>query len=1346
MQRVEDEEKTGEKVFSYEKEKETIAVAAAKVAVDTIEAMAVGLALLNVMDGKTVAVNPAFEKLTGYTKSELVKRDGAELVRRLIKPEDQEKAVRAYQAILAGKTPAPEALVLVSKDGRQVPITFTVSFMRDAEGKPATVIVTLTDITEFKRVEEALQESEDRYRDLVEHSHDLICTHDLQGHILSVNQGAAKLLGYDPSALLKKNIRDILVPEVRDEFGVYLATVRRQGVAHGFMLIQTGTGERRIWEYNNTLRTEGVAIPIVRGMAHDVTERKRAEEQVRSRAENMVAVSKLAIKLADARPDTELFELIAEELKSLTGALATSISTYDAKSQELTVEYIAVRSPILSRVNKLLGRNIIGMQIPVNPEMLKRMLTEVITISEDLSETTFGAIPQPVGAAIQRAIGIGYFTGLALYSGDELVGTAVLAMPKGQPPLPADMMKAFAYVVTASLRRRQVEKVLRESEERYRTLVENVPIGIYRTTPGPTGRFLMANPAFLRVFGFETEEELKQISVVDLYMNPDERKAFSDNLLAQGGVAGVEMQLRRKDGTLMWGSVTARVARDEQTGGTAYFDCTIEDITGRKEVEEQIRQNTARAEALAAISQVLAESGLDYQSALDTVACRTAELIGDGCLVTLVSGDGRCLHPVALYHPNQEALAFMRYLLISTPQRVGEGITGRVAQTGEPALVPVVPQDQVRALFKPEYLPYLERFGVHSLLIVPLRAGSQVIGTMGLMRDDPGCPHTADDRLFLQSIADRAALAIANARLFEETSRRNRELELLNRVIAASAPEVEPKMVLETACRELALAFDVPQAVAILLNEGKTEEEVVAEYSSASSEHRRAEGRSPVLNETIPVKGNLSFQSLLTQKAPLAIDDAQSDPRLAPIHDLMRQRGTASLLILPLTIKGNVVGNLGLEAVEPRHFSAQEVSLASSVADQVSGALAQARLEEERRRLEEQYHRAQKMEAVGQLTAGIAHDFNNLLTAVNGFTELLGLQLPPDDPLQEYVGKVLDSGQRAADLVGHLLAFARKQILEPQVLDLNAVVAEMEVMLQRIIGEHIDLKTILSPDLWPVKVDAARTEQVIVNLAVNARDAMPDGGKLTIETVNVALDEDYVTDHLGAKPGDYVLLAVSDTGVGMSREVQAHIFEPFFTTKKRGEGTGLGLATVYGIVKQSGGDIQVYSEEGHGTTFKIYLPSTKEVTQPLRRPGIEEKLPSGNETLLLVEDDASVRELVQLVLQEQGYSVLEAEDGQEALRLAAGHSGPVHLLLVDMVMPGMNGVSVAERLARTHPGLKTLFMSGYTDGATTHQDMLKPDAAFLQKPFSSMALVRKVRQVLDAPRPGEQTSPDDQDR
>jgi len=672
----------------------------------------------------------------------------------------------------------------------------------------------------------------------------------------------------------------------------------------------------------------------------------------------------------------------------------------------------------------------------------------------------------------------------------------------------------------------------------------------------------------------------------------------------------------------------------------------------------------------------------------------------------------------------------------------------------------------------------------------------------------------------------------------EEIRRRNRELALLNRIIAASVSEPKPELILETACRELALAFDVPQAAAALLNEQKTGAVIVAEYLT--------EGRPSGLNEIIPVEGNPSFQYLLSRKAPLAVDDAQHDPRLAPIHDLMRRRGTVSLLLLPLIVKGEVVGSLGLDATSPRHFTPEEVSLAWNVADQVASALARAWLDEERRRLsaaieqtaesvvitdtegtilyvnpaferttgysraeavgrnphilksgkqdaafykelwdtitagrvwqgrfinrrkdgtlyiedatitpvrdergtivnyvavkrdvtrelqlEEQYYQAQKMEAVGQLTAGIAHDFNNLLTAINGFAELMQLQLPPEDPLQELVGQLLSSGRRAAALIRQLLTFSRRQIIEPQVLNLNDVVIEMERMLRRVIGENIELETVLAPNLWPVEVDRAQMEQVVVNLAVNARDAMPNGGKLIIETANVVLDDEYVARHLEVQPGEHVLLSVSDNGVGMSLEVKAHLFEPFFTTKERGKGTGLGLATVYGIVKQSGGSIWVYSEEGEGTTFKIYLPRAKGVPQPLRPPEAGREIPSGVETVLVVEDDDGVRELAQRVLQRQGYTVLTARNGQEALELSNRHPTPIHLLLTDVIMPGLSGRELAEQLQAHRPDLKLLFMSGYTDEAIARHGVLSPGVALVQKPFSPVELARKVRAVLD---------------
>lgn len=387
---------------------------------------------------------------------------------------------------------------------------------------------------------------------------------------------------------------------------------------------------------------------------------------------------------------------------------------------------------------------------------------------------------------------------------------------------------------------------------------------------------------------------------------------------------------------------------------------------------------------------------------------------------------------------------------------------------------------------------------------------------------------------------------------------------------------------------------------------------------------------------------------------------------------------------------------------------------------------------QERRQWEEQYYQAQKLEAIGRLTTGIAHDFNNMLTAINGFAELLQAELLPDDPLREMADKILRSGRHATDLVRQLLIFSRKQIIEPRILTLNKVVTEMNKMLQRIIGENIELKILLTPELWPVKADPSQMEQVILNLAINARDAMPEGGRLTIETNNVVLDETYPTHHLGAQPGEYVLLTLSDTGHGMSPEVKAHIFEPFFTTKDIGQGTGLGLATVFGIVKQNGGDIWVYSEEGIGTTFKIYLPRAEHATLPLASPEIGAEMPTGDETILLVEDDLAVREVARRVLEKQGYTLLEVQNGQAALLLFSQYTGKIDLLLTDVIMPEISGKALSQKAIGLSPGLKTLFMSGYTDETITHHGVLEPGVAFLQKPFSPMTLARKVRAVLDS--------------
>jgi signal transduction histidine kinase/CheY-like chemotaxis protein len=381
--------------------------------------------------------------------------------------------------------------------------------------------------------------------------------------------------------------------------------------------------------------------------------------------------------------------------------------------------------------------------------------------------------------------------------------------------------------------------------------------------------------------------------------------------------------------------------------------------------------------------------------------------------------------------------------------------------------------------------------------------------------------------------------------------------------------------------------------------------------------------------------------------------------------------------------------------------------------------------------LEKQYRQAQKMEAIGQLTAGIAHDFNNLLMAINGFAELMKFRLPKESPFQDMASRIVASGESAANLIRQLLIFSRKQIVEPQVINLNETVTEIDKMLRRIIGENIDLQTDLAPGLWPTKLDSSQLEQIIVNLAINARDAMPTGGLLALETSNVQIKHQ-TSDLLGLEPGDYVVLTVVDSGIGMDEETKSHIFEPFFTTKEHGKGTGLGLATVYGIVRQNYGDIKVYSKPGEGSTFEVYLPRATEIsaTNPSEMPASTMSL--GSETVLLVEDSSAVRELVTLTLSAQGYNIVKASNGEEALSLFKNYDGRIDLLLTDIVMPHMGGKELADRIIELDPAIKVIFTSGYTDEAISHYGMLDPEITFLQKPFSPGALVAKVREVLDA--------------
>jgi len=418
-------------------------------------------------------------------------------------------------------------------------------------------------------------------------------------------------------------------------------------------------------------------------------------------------------------------------------------------------------------------------------------------------------------------------------------------------------------------------------------------------------------------------------------------------------------------------------------------------------------------------------------------------------------------------------------------------------------------------------------------------------------------------------------------------------------------------------------------------------------------------------------------------------------------------------------------------AGETRWFQTIKVPLRSP-AEGTATLLGVATEITERKRLEEQLLQSQKMEAVGQLAGGVAHDFNNILTAIVGYTDLLAAELASNVRQLEDLEEIRKAARRAAALTRQLLAFSRKQVLEPRIIDVNAVVLNLDKMLRSLISENIELKTDLADNLGAARADPNQIEQVIMNLAINARDAMPDGGTVTIETGNVTLDDAYAGQHVSVIPGEYVMLAVSDTGCGMDAKTQSRIFEPFFTTKPAGRGTGLGLSTVYGIVKQTGGNIWLYSEPGKGTTFKVYLPAIAALPEDIGKVAPAEAPRRGAGTVLVVEDDEQLRRLTHRALDAQGYTVLVADRGATALDIARRHKGEIDLLLTDVIMPDTNGRKLAETIRAARPGMRVLYMSGYPDGAIASHGMLEPGVAYLAKPFTTEAITRRVREVLEA--------------
>jgi PAS domain S-box-containing protein len=777
------------------------------------------------------------------------------------------------------------------------------------------------------------------------------------------------------------------------------------------------------------------------------------------------------------------------------------------------------------------------------------------------------------------------------------------------------------------------EAALRESEQRYRNIFENAVEGIFQATA--EGKYLSVNPAFARMCGFGSPEEMiDEITDIarQLYLDARDRSRIKRLYEHPGVVRGFETRFRRKDGGVIWVSITARSVKDE-TGNVLYYEGTIEDITERKLAEEALRGSEGR---LADIINFLPDATFVIDTAGNVIAWNRAMEEMTGLKAEQMVGKGGYEHAIPFYGTRRPVLINLA----------------------------LASDEEAEKLY-----PYIARDGdilVSETYVARLKGGLHLWLKASPLYDSSGNVVGA-----IESARDVTARKRAEEALRESEERYRQLFEMESDAI-----------------------FLVDNATGAIL-------EVNASACGLYGYSRE---------EMLRVKNT----DLSAEPEDTTAATRQRRPRV-PVRYHRRKDGT----VFPVEITA-------------RHFNwrGREVHVAA-----VRDISFRMEAEEEKRRLQAQLLQAQKMEAIGTLAGGLAHDFNNLLQAVQGYAELVLLVKKKDEPGQRELHEIIRAAKRGTELTRQLLTFSRKVESKLQPMDVNRRVEQVKELLARTIPKMIEIELRLADDLKIVDADPTQIEQVLMNLAVNAKDAMPEGGKLFIETRNVSLDKGYCDTHLGVKPGDYVLLMVSDTGYGMDQETLEHIFEPFFTTKGVGRGTGLGLAMVYGIVKSHNGYITCYSEIGHGTTFKIYLPTVEEAPE-VPRDRVERLPEGGTETILLVDDEESVRELGKEMLETVGYHVLTCSDGEEAMGLYTQRMGDIHLVLLDLIMPGMGGKSCLDALLRLDPRVKVLIASGYSVNGRLEDTLRSGARGFISKPYELRELLQRVRDILDEDRAG----------
>ena len=796
--------------------------------------------------------------------------------------------------------------------------------------------------------------------------------------------------------------------------------------------------------------------------------------------------------------------------------------------------------------------------------------------------------------------------------------------------------------------RKRAEEAVRQSEERYRAVVETAPDVVYAISD--KGVFASLNPAFEVITGWARSEWLGK-SFAPLVHPEDASLAVEmfQKVLRGDKPPPYELRILSKSGKYLVGEFTSTpYIRDGKVAGKLGI---VRDITERKRAEKALRQGEVRLER---INRCLLELGPNFDSNINRLTALCGELLGATCaLYNRLQGDLLCSQGQWQTPPGFK----------SEDAPTGHICYDVIRNNREDAVV-------ITNLPRTSYAesdPNVRAYGLQTYMGCAVKCEGKAVGSLCVVYGTDYQP-TDDDRRILGIIAS----AIGN-----EDTRKQAEAEL-NRLMTAIEQTPESVVITDTEGRIL-YVNPVFERVT-----GYSRAEVIGQNPRLLKSNRQDSAFYQQLWGKISA-GEVWRGRFVNKKkdGTLFTEDAV----IAPVRD---EKGAVTNYI---AIKRDISHELELEV---------------------------------------QYRQTQKIDSIGRLAGGVAHDFNNILAVICGHTDLALAQLSSDAPLRSNLECIQESADRAANLTRQLLAFSRRQVIEPRRINLNELIVNLNKMLRRLIGEDIKLVTQTAPDLGQIKADPGQIEQVLLNLVVNARDAMPDGGTLTIRTDNVTLDEDYARSHL-ISPGDYVMVSVSDTGVGMTDEVKQHIFEPFFTTKEQGKGTGLGLATCFGIIQQSNGHIHSDSQVDKGTQFKIYLPRVWGVEDPISSREVPVSLPQGTETILLAEDEPSLRQLMARVLRTQGYTVLEAADGHEALTLAQANGAKIQLLLTDVIMPGLSGKTLAEWLGQVNPAVRVLFISGYINNNAVRDAMSRPGTFFLQKPFNPLDLTKRVREAIEAP-------------